>query len=85
MLGLESKNQMSIECLVQDLEKKKDSLMAAFRSLSLKVKDSIKTGSEPRRNRRIQTKLFFYEHMAKFLHGNYQPKTVIDTEVCLCF
>lgn len=77
------KDQLSVNCSIQDLKKKKDSLMATFRPLSHKVKDSMRTGSAA--NNVFKPNWIFYEPMAKFLHGIYQPNVTINTEVCIYF
>lgn len=80
---LRMSNQMSVKCSIKDLKKKKDSLMATFRPLSHKVKESMRTGSGT--NEIFKPNWVFYDQMAKFLHGIYQPKATMNTEVCLCF
>lgn len=77
------KDNFSKDIAIVDLKKKKDSLMATFRPLAQKVKNSTKTGSG--RDEIYKPNWIFYEPMAKFLHGVYQPKTTINTEVCKLF
>lgn len=71
---------LSIKCSVQELKKKKESLMATFRPLLNKVKASMKTGKGA--DEVYKPSWFAFESMAKFLYGIYQPRSTINTQVC---
>ena len=65
---------------VQELKKKKESLMASFRPLLNKVKASMKTRKDA--DEVYRPSWFAYETMAKFLDGVYQPRSTMNTKVC---
>jgi hypothetical protein len=71
---------LSINCSVQELKRKKESLMASFRPLLNKVKASIKMRKGT--DEVYRPSWFAYETMAKFLDGVYQPRSTMNTEVC---
>jgi hypothetical protein len=71
---------LNIKCSVQELKKKKESLMATFRPLLKRVKASMKTGKDA--DDIFKPSWFAFETMAKFLHGIYQPRKAINTQVC---
>jgi hypothetical protein len=71
---------LSIKCSVQELKKKKESLMATFRPLLNKVKASMKTGKGA--DEVYRPSWFAFETMAKFLNGIYQPRNIVNTQVC---
>jgi len=72
---------LSLQCTVQELKKKKESLMSTFRPLLNKVKGSMGTGSSAEDV--YKPNWFAYETMAKFLFGVYQPRSTISTQVHL--
>jgi len=71
---------LSIKCSVKELKKKKESLMATFRPLLNKVKASMKTGNGA--DDVYKPNWFAFETMARFLHGIYQPRNTVNTQVC---
>jgi len=71
----------SLQCTVQELKKKKESLMSTFRPLLSKVKVSMGTGSGA--DDVYKPNWFAYETMAKFLVGVSQPRSTISTQVNL--
>lgn len=73
-------DSLSVPTTIQELKKKKESLMATFRPLLNKVKESSKTGSGVEDV--YKPNWFAYECMAKFLVGVYTPKTTTSTQVC---
>lgn len=77
--GRISKNLSAGEYSISELKKKKDSLMGTFRKLSLKVKASKRTGSGT--DGVFKPEWFAYEHMARFLHGVFQPRQTKNAEV----
>ncbi|KAG5881064.1 hypothetical protein JTB14_014943 [Gonioctena quinquepunctata] len=64
---------MSVPCVVEELKRKKDSLMATFRSLTIKVKTSLECGQGTEDVYRPNW--FAYDTMSKFLGEIYQPRT----------
>lgn len=66
---------------INDLKKKKDSLMATYRKLINKVKASKKAGAGS--DSTFKPEWFAYEVMARFLHGVCQPHTTKSSEVIL--
>ncbi|CAI6358770.1 unnamed protein product [Macrosiphum euphorbiae] len=72
-------NTLSFSSTIQELKKKKDSLMASFRPLLSKVKSSMKTGSGV--DDVYKPNWFAFETMAKFLVSVYQPRPTISTQV----
>jgi len=73
----------SLQYTVQELKKKKESLMSTFRPLLSKVKGSMKTGSSAEDV--YKPNWFAYETMAKFLFGACQPRSTISTQVHILF
>ena len=71
---------LNIKCSVQELKKKKESLMASFRPLLNKVKASMKTSKGA--DEVYRPSWFAFEAMAKFLDGVYQPRSTMNTKVC---
>lgn len=71
--------QMSNKFTVAELKKKRDSLMASFRKLLQKVKDTTKTGSGSQNV--FKPDWFAFEFMYRFLHGVYMPNKTTDSEV----
>lgn len=72
---------LSVECSIQELKKKKDSLMASFWPLLSKVKNSMKTGSGA--DEVYKPNWFAYDTMSKFLWNIYQPRPTINTQVLI--
>jgi Alcohol dehydrogenase transcription factor Myb/SANT-like. len=70
---------ISMKCSVQELKKKKESLMASFRPLLSRVKASMKTRKGA--DEVYRPTWFAFETMAKFLGGVYQPRSTINTKV----
>nr|CAI5831552.1 unnamed protein product [Callosobruchus analis] len=71
--------QFSVECLVAELKKKKESLMAMFRQLLNKVKSSLKSGAGM--DDIFKSSCCVYETMANFLQPVYSARDTINTEV----
>lgn len=69
----------SLECSVEVLKKKRDSLMATFRPLLAKVKKSMASGVGI--DEVFKPTWFVYEKMAGFLKPVYQARDTTDTEV----
>lgn len=63
---------LSVECSLTDLKKKKENLMATYRKLAFKVKNSTKSGAGSKEAYRPEW--FAYEKMASFLHSIYTPR-----------
>lgn len=72
-------NNLSVKLSTSDLKKKKDSLMATFRKLSLRVMASKKTGSGT--DDVFKPDWFAYKKMATFLHGVFQPRKTKSSQV----
>nr|CAI5869695.1 unnamed protein product [Callosobruchus analis] len=70
--------QLSVECLVAQLKKKKF-LMAVFSQLLNKVKSSLKLGAG--RDDTFNFSWFAYETMANFLQPVYSARDTINKEV----
>ncbi|CAG9772281.1 unnamed protein product [Ceutorhynchus assimilis] len=71
-------DNISVECTMQELKKKKESLMATFRPLIKKVKASSGTGSDAVEV--FRPTWFAFEKMARFLHGICELRNTQDTE-----
>ncbi|GBO38150.1 hypothetical protein AVEN_60424-1, partial [Araneus ventricosus] len=71
-------SRLSIDLSLKVLKKKEENLMATYRKLAMKVKNSGRTGAgvyevyKPER--------FAYEKMASFLHSVYTPRGTKTTE-----
>lgn len=76
-------DNLSVKFSVTDLKKKKDSLMSTFRKLASKVRASKKTGSGT--DDIYKPDWFAYDKMASFLHGVFQPRMTISTEVNIIY
>lgn len=72
-------DNISIQCTINELKKKKDSLMATFRPLIKKVKATSGTGSGAVEV--CRPTWFAFERMARFLHGICEPRNTQNTEV----
>nr|XP_023028104.1 uncharacterized protein LOC111516157 [Leptinotarsa decemlineata] len=71
-------DNLSVPCLVEELKRKKDSLMATFRSLTNKVKasmDNYQGGDDVYR-----PNWFAYDCMSRFLDGIYQPRAFVKED-----
>lgn len=71
--------QISVECSLKNLKRKKENLMSTFRKLSAKVKKSSTTGSGTCEV--YKPEWFAYEKMASFLHTVYSARGTTTTEV----
>ncbi|XP_014271404.1 uncharacterized protein [Halyomorpha halys] len=63
---------MSVECSLNDLKKKKETLMASYRKIAQKVKKYSQIG--PGIKEEYKPEWFAYEKMASFLHNIYIPR-----------
>jgi hypothetical protein len=64
---------------VKQLKTKKDSLMATFRKLSQRVRQSMKTGSGI--DEVYRPDWIFFDKLAKFLSVVYEPRKTISSQV----
>lgn len=71
------RDALSIECSVKMLKRKKESLMASFRTLFTKVKESRESSS----GEVFKPCWFAYETMENFLKTVYQPRKSNSMEV----
>lgn len=69
-------NSLSWECSIEELKKKKDSLMAYYRFHMSKIKKSKLSGDDE-----FKSSWFAFSTMDSFLRQNYECDTTIDTEV----
>ncbi|KAF5294027.1 hypothetical protein FQR65_LT10932 [Abscondita terminalis] len=69
---------LSISCTIPNLKRKKDSLMATFRPMINKYKETRKPGTNP--EDAYTPTWFAFETMARFLHPFYNPKTTTNGE-----
>ncbi|KAF5294101.1 hypothetical protein FQR65_LT10925 [Abscondita terminalis] len=69
---------LSVSCTIPNLKRKKDSLMATFRPMINKYKESRKPGTNP--DDAYTPTWFAFETMARFLHPFYNPKTTTNGE-----
>ncbi|XP_071056526.1 uncharacterized protein [Onthophagus taurus] len=75
--------QLSINCSLTELKKKKDTLMGTFRKCHAKVKGSMKTGSGAEDV--FKPEWFAYEQMARFLNSTYNPRKTKSSEVIIIY
>lgn len=69
---------LSVKCSIQDLKRKRESLMATFRPLwRAKINRELSGGSDDGH----KTNWFAFDAMARFLGGVYQPKLFSNDEV----
>lgn len=71
------RKSLSVPRSIDEMKKKKESLMASFRPLYTKVRNSI-SGDNP-----YKPDWFAYETMERFLKTVYQPRSLMKTEVRL--
>lgn len=73
------KDKISIQCSIQEVKKKNESLMSTFRPLLKKVKATSGTGTGSEEV--FKPTWFAYERMARFLHGIFQPRNTQNTDL----
>lgn len=73
------RDQMSTDCAVEDLKKKKDSLMASFRTCLHKVRVTTHSGTGV--DEVYKPQWFAFQKMASFLREKDQPRKTINSEV----
>lgn len=73
------KNMLSWPTTVEEMKKKKDSLMAYYRAHLNKIKKSIKSGAGA--DDVYQTNWFAFSAMNSFLQNIYDCRPTIDTQV----
>lgn len=71
--------QLGAIYMVDELKKKKDSLMASFRTNLNKVKSSVKSGAST--DNIYKPNWFAYDRMIKFLRDKDEPIETINSEV----
>ena len=76
-------DHLSVQLPIADLKKKKDSLMSTYRKLASRVRASKKTGSGTEEV--FKPDWFAFEKMATFLHGVFQPRITISSEVNIIY
>lgn len=76
-------NKMGNKFSVTELKKKKDSLMASFRTCLKKVKDSCKSGAGT--SDIYKPNWFAYAAMERFLRDKNQPRQTLSSEVIPIF
>jgi len=76
-------DNLSVKFSISELKKKKDSLMSTFRKLASKVRASKKTESGT--DDVYKPDWFANEKMATFLHGVFQPRMTISSEVNIIY
>ena len=72
-------DNLGVNCSIADIKKKKESLMASFRTCLNKMKQSNRSGAGP--DDVFRPNWFAFEKMASFLKARDQPRKSINSEV----
>lgn len=74
------KEELSVKYSIDELKKKKDSLMASYRTCCYKIKDHNKSGAN---SNECKPKWFAYERLARFLRKGNQLENADTSDVSI--